>query len=65
MLLIADQREAGAASAHVLPLGWKVWRSLRLARCMIQSGFGIGLCLGEAIQLRQRDRRPQVILAAG
>jgi len=31
----------------------------------VQSSFGVGLGLGEAIQLRQRDVWPQVTLAAG
>jgi hypothetical protein len=31
---IADQREAWAATDHAVYLGWKLWKSLRLARCI-------------------------------
>jgi len=31
---ILDQREARAATDHAVYLGWKLWKSLRLARCI-------------------------------
>ena len=40
-------------------------QELALGALHFQSGLGIGLGLGEAIQFRQRDGEPQVALAAG
>ena len=62
---IADQREAQAAGVSGGPCPVKALEELPLGALHVQSGFGIGLHLGEAIQFRQRDARPQVALAAG
>ena len=62
---MADQREAHAAGVSGGPCRVEALEELPFGALHVQSGFGIGLHLGEAIQFRQRDEGPQVALAAG
>src|SRR5208337_3744484 len=62
----ADRRPTGGACSGVsggaCPL--EAGEELAFGALHGQRGFGIGLGLGEALQLRQRDSWPQEVLAA-